>query len=189
MNSKTDTHARLVRAAWEQYRAHGFDAVKPTTIAQRCNVSERTYYRHFPHPTDAAFEGVDKLRATLRAALVADAGTSPPLPAVCSAVERVLREASDDQRKHAAWLLSLTETSAVLASRAEREAAELANVLVIVLEQSGYSSMDSALAAHLGVQLCRRALASMRGTVESGLFEHRIHQLIIGLDQLVANKK
>jgi AcrR family transcriptional regulator len=67
--SRTDVRARLLRAALDLFSERGFDGTTAAAIAERANVTERTYFRHFPDKREALFDGEDALQRDLAGAI------------------------------------------------------------------------------------------------------------------------
>ena len=60
---------RLLRAALDLYSEHGYDRTTTADIAERADVTERTYYRHFSDKREALFDGEEDLQQALTAAV------------------------------------------------------------------------------------------------------------------------
>jgi AcrR family transcriptional regulator len=63
------TRDALRRAALQRFAAHGFDATSVADIARDAQVTERTYYRHFPTKEAVLFEDYEHVLEWLRTAL------------------------------------------------------------------------------------------------------------------------
>lgn len=52
-----DPQERLVTAAVELFRQHGYDAVTVTDIAEKASLTRRSFFRHFPDKREVLFAG------------------------------------------------------------------------------------------------------------------------------------
>lgn len=62
---KQQTRQRLVDAAFALFEDHGYDNVSAAEIAERADVSERTFFRYFPTKEDVIFPDADEQQAHL----------------------------------------------------------------------------------------------------------------------------
>ena len=56
------TRGRLQEVSLELFRERGFDSVTVAEIAQRAEVTERTFYRYFADKREVLFDGQERLR-------------------------------------------------------------------------------------------------------------------------------
>jgi AcrR family transcriptional regulator len=111
--SEDGARERLIRAAFTEFTANGFDATTVEQISDAAGVSRRTFFRYFATKEDVIFPDHDRLRAVVAADLERRRA-QPPLAAVCAAVALVF----DDYVRHRdVSLLRFTLTRSVTALR------------------------------------------------------------------------
>src|SRR3954447_18436668 len=79
-----DTRARLERAALELFTEQGYDRTSVAQIAQRANLTERSFYRWFTDKREVLFAG-DELEERLVAAVDAAPPGTGALPTLLTA--------------------------------------------------------------------------------------------------------
>lgn len=84
-----DTRARLEAAALDLFARHGFDATTSAQIAAAANVTERTFFRHFPDKREVLFANERAMQDALVAGVAAATGplVRTGLQAVADALE------------------------------------------------------------------------------------------------------
>lgn len=80
------TREAVLASASELFHAQGYDATTVAEIARRANVSERTFYVHFPAKEDVLFAHVDDFTA-----LALGAAHDSPSPHAADRVQAALR--------------------------------------------------------------------------------------------------
>jgi AcrR family transcriptional regulator len=93
--SEDGARDRLIKAAFTEFAANGYDATTVEQIAAAAQVSRRTFFRYFATKEDVIFPEHDRLRSEVAADLERRR-TQPPLAAVCGSVRLVL----DDYVRH-----------------------------------------------------------------------------------------
>jgi AcrR family transcriptional regulator len=93
--SEDGARDRLIKAAFTEFAANGYDATTVEQIAAAAQVSRRTFFRYFATKEDVIFPEHDRLRSEVAADLERRR-TQPPLTAVCGSVGLVL----DDYVRH-----------------------------------------------------------------------------------------
>jgi AcrR family transcriptional regulator len=78
---------RLQRAALELYRDRGYDQTTVADIAERAELTERTFFRYFDDKREVLFGGSPLLEQALLAALDGTDPARPPLEQVATALE------------------------------------------------------------------------------------------------------
>jgi len=74
---KLRTRDELIFQAARLFDADGFDAVTTEQIAEAADVSQRTFFRHFPSKEAVLYADTDELRARMRAAFDARPADEP----------------------------------------------------------------------------------------------------------------
>lgn len=97
---KQRTRDELMRHAAHLFAAHGFDETTTEDIAEAADVSQRTFFRHFPSKEAVLYGDMDELQWRVRAALDARPADEPVLRAVREAILSLTDdyEAERDQR-------------------------------------------------------------------------------------------
>ncbi len=95
---KSRTRQELVDAATKLFATRGFDETTTEDIAEAADVSQRTFFRHFPSKEAALYGDMDDLLARFRAMLDARPINEPLLVSVRESI-LALADDYDDQRK------------------------------------------------------------------------------------------
>ena len=147
-----NARGRLERAALDLFREQGYDRTTVAQIAQRANLTERSFYRWFPDKREVLFAGDDLEKVLLTAidAVPAGTGALPTLLAAFTAVPEVFRPRD-----------FLIERAAVIAANPpllERELIKLtslSNALTAALVARGFDQPTSRLATDVGGAVLR----------------------------------
>src|SRR4051812_31803845 len=83
---KSRTRHELISAANRLFAAQGFDETTTEDIAEAADVSQRTFFRHFPSKEAVLYGDTEDLRARMRLALDARPDDEPVLVAVREAI-------------------------------------------------------------------------------------------------------
>jgi AcrR family transcriptional regulator len=95
---KARTREALSAAALELFATQGFDATTIEDIADRCEVSPRTFFRYFPSKEAVLFADGEDRRSALIAALAAQPADVGPLDALRAAMLDLARTYRDDRQ-------------------------------------------------------------------------------------------
>jgi TetR/AcrR family transcriptional regulator, regulator of mycofactocin system len=93
---KNRTREDLVTAATRLFASRGFDETTTEDIAEAADVSQRTFFRHFPSKEAVLYGDMDDLRVRVRQALDARPAFEPALVAVREAILTL----ADDHEDH-----------------------------------------------------------------------------------------
>ena len=149
-----NTRRRLERAALDLFREQGYDGTTVAEIAQRANLTERSFYRWFTDKREVLFGG-DDLQACYLPAIEAapdGLGALPTLLAAFALTPQVLRPRE-----------FLIERAAVIAASPplqERELIKMVTLsekLVAALVRRGYDDQTASLATDVGSAILRLA--------------------------------
>jgi AcrR family transcriptional regulator len=149
-----NTRRRLERAALDLFREQGYDGTTVAEIAQRANLTERSFYRWFTDKREVLF-GDDDLEACYLPAIEAapeGLGALPTLLAAFASTPQVLRPRE-----------FLIERAAVIAASPplqERELIKMVTLsekLVAALVRRGYDDQTASLATDVGSAILRLA--------------------------------
>jgi AcrR family transcriptional regulator len=129
---KRQTREDLMRQAARLFASRGFDETTTEAIAEAADLSQRTFFRHFPSKEAVLYADMDDLRLQVRRALLERPAGEPPIVAVREAILALADnyEAERDQRflqaKLAAAYPSVSAYSrAVVQAAWERELVEV----------------------------------------------------------------
>lgn len=141
---------RLQQAALELYATQGFDQTTTAEIAQRADVTERTFFRHFLDKREVLFDGQAVVRDLLVAAVDdAEVGLGPleALRAACLSIETRLEQTREFTQPR----YEVIAATSALRERELSKLASLADALAEALERRGIPAQRAALAARAGV--------------------------------------
>lgn len=159
-----NAHGRLERAALDLFGEQGYDRTTIAQIAQRANLTERSFYRWFADKREVLFGGSEALEKHLVSAIdaaPADFGALPTLLAAFATAPEVFRPRE-----------FLRERSAVIAANPplrERELIKLASIsgaLTAALLHRGCDQQKARLATDVGMAVLR--LATERWMADEG---------------------
>jgi len=83
---KRQTRDDLIEAAARLFSARGFDETTTEAIAEAADVSQRTFFRHFPSKEAVLYGGDEEAEVAFRNAIVVRPMDEPPLVAVSAAL-------------------------------------------------------------------------------------------------------
>jgi AcrR family transcriptional regulator len=146
----TQARARLRQAALELYRDRGYDQTTTAQIAERAQVTERTYFRHFADKREVLFDGEAELRRILTHAIATAPSDLAPLPVLVRALTAVvpLLIANRSIAERRAEVIAVTPA---LQERAYAKTAALIDALTEALVQRGTTSPRARLAAKVAM--------------------------------------
>lgn len=93
---KRQTRDELMQHAARLFAERGFDAVTTEDIADAADVSQRTFFRHFPSKEAVLYGHVDELRDTMAAAFAARPADEHVVDAVRAAVRTIAEHYADN---------------------------------------------------------------------------------------------
>jgi AcrR family transcriptional regulator len=154
--SRKDVRLRLQRAALELYAERGFDRTTAADIAARADVTERTYFRHFPDKREVLFDGEAAMQQSLADAVSNAPPGLAPLPALLAAFLSVVpmfeRDRAVKELRH-----RIISSAPELQERELMKLAHLTDALTEALEQRGAPPGLASLAAACGTAVLTRA--------------------------------
>jgi AcrR family transcriptional regulator len=147
---KPDARGRLEKAALELYVERGFERTTVAEIAERAEVTERTFFRHFADKREVLFSGSEALRDLLIERVADAPKAATPIRAVGAALEAagaVIQERGEwSQRRQA-----VIAANAELRERELIKLASLATALAEALRQRGVKEPAASLTAEVGI--------------------------------------
>lgn len=97
---KTETREALVRSALDLFEARGFDGVTVDDIAERTNVSPRTFFRYFGSKEAVLFADQEHLLSLMRDAITARPAEEHPLLALRGALMVATEHTAQHREDH-----------------------------------------------------------------------------------------
>lgn len=146
---------RLQRAALELFSERGFDRTTAAEIAALADVTERTYFRHFPDKREVLFDGEAAMRKSLVDAVANTPAGLAPLPMLLEAFLSVVPRFESDrelkERRHR--IISATPE---LQEREHAKFAYLTDAITAALEDRDVPPHIASLAATCGIAVLTR---------------------------------
>lgn len=140
---KRATRDDLVAQAARLFDAHGFDETTTEQIAEAADVSQRTFFRHFPSKEAVLYADMDDQRRRVRDALLDRPADEPVLDAVRAAIMSLADDFQDDRelrflqaRMAAAYPTVSAYSRAVVQAQWERE------LIAAIASRMGVDPMD-----------------------------------------------
>lgn len=195
---KQRTREALIDAAYELFRADGFDATTVDRIAEAVEVSSRTFFRYFTSKEDVALSLADEQITAMFEQFAAQPADVPVLTALRRAAVEVVRayEAEADGSGQARYqhMQDLVSTSpALMAACVERSATRLDEAARLIGDRMGVDpATDPRPCLVAAVVLCsvRPAVnawrAAGRDAPDSELIGQAFDLLSAGLDHPAA---
>ena len=154
--SRRDVRARLLRAALDLISERGYERTTAADIAERADVTERTYFRHFADKREALFDGEEDLQRALTDAIKdVPAGLSPTetlLQAFISMIPALTHDGELKKRRQV-----VISAAPELRERELTKEAHLTSSVADALEIRGVRAPVAALAAASGIAVLSRA--------------------------------
>ncbi len=145
-----NARGRLQEAAFELFRARGYEQTTVADIAKRAGLTERTFFRHYADKREVLFDGAAALQDELLRALEALPKELPTIEAVRIAVEAVSRP-MQQRRAFARERGKMIAAHADLQERELIKRATLTAALARSLQQRGVPEPTASLAADMGM--------------------------------------
>src|SRR5437763_5734701 len=95
-----DARGRLEHAAMDLYLERGFDQVTVADIAERAELTERTFFRYFADKREVLFGGSTRLAEELVATVAAAPDGLPPLDVLALAFDEAARTYFGSDAEH-----------------------------------------------------------------------------------------
>ena len=148
--SGEDARRRLRQATLELFGERGYDATTMAEIAARADVTERTFFRHFPDKREALFDGEEAFRDALTGAVArAPEGLAPMDALLCAfrSVEPMLER----NRPITEPLQEIIARTPALRERVLTKTTNLTGALSAALVRRGVDDGLASLAAQVGM--------------------------------------
>ncbi|HEX3332441.1 MAG TPA: TetR family transcriptional regulator [Gaiellales bacterium] len=149
-----NARGRLRQAALELYGEHGFDETTVAQIAERADLTERTFYRHFSDKREVVFSG------EVHRVLVSTVADAPASMTTIEAITEALLGAGavlDERRDMTRLRQAVIAANPPLRQREQTKYAAIADDLAEALRGRGVEPSSAHLAGEVGVAVFRTA--------------------------------
>jgi AcrR family transcriptional regulator len=153
---KPDARGRLVQAAFALYGERGFEETTVAEIAERAELTERTFFRHFADKREVLFAGANALQELLVSTVAAAPASLAPMDVAAAGLEAIggfIQEGGEFARQRQ----SIIASSAELRERELIKLASLASALAEALRQRGVDEPTASLTAEAGIAVFKVA--------------------------------
>ena len=141
----------------ELFRKRGYDQTTVAEIAQRADLTERTFFRYFADKREVLFAGTDHLRDLLVKAVANAPRSYSPMDAVSAGLEAAGAVFNEDRRAFSQQRQAIIVANAELRERELIKLATLAAAIAQALRQRGVAEIRANLAAEAGMGVFRVA--------------------------------
>jgi AcrR family transcriptional regulator len=151
-----NARGRLEQAALELYTERGFDRTTVAEIAERADLTERTFFRYFADKREVLFWGQGVLMEFVARRIAQAPDCASPIDAVGAALGAT-GELFEGRREHARRRQAVIAANAGLQERELIKLASLAAMIAEGLGRRGVSEPAAALTAETGVAVFKVA--------------------------------
>ncbi|GAA4848521.1 TetR family transcriptional regulator [Luteimicrobium xylanilyticum] len=141
-----DAGERLRVAALDLFEERGFDQTSVAQIAQRAELTERTFYRHYADKREVLFQGQEQLNDAL-AAGVAEAPELGPLAVADEVLVRAASFFDDERRPFSRRRQQVIDANPELVERERAKMAHLTDAVAAGFRARGVPDVRAAVAA------------------------------------------
>jgi AcrR family transcriptional regulator len=155
---KPDAAGRLMAAAMALFQEQGYDATTVAEIAERAELTKRTFFRHFADKREVLFSGSQELERLWREAVAEAPEEASPLAAVTAGFDG-LAELFEERHAFARLRAGIVAANPELQERELIKLQTLADGIADELRARGVSHNAAILAAQAGVTVFHVAFA------------------------------
>jgi AcrR family transcriptional regulator len=155
---KPDAPGRLMGAAIELFDEQGYEATTVAEIAERAELTKRTFFRYFSDKREVLFGGSQELQNLWLDGLATAPAEASPLAAVVRGLDPVAQMFAE-RHPFAQIRTRVIEANPELQERELIKLQTLAAVITAALVERGVSVNAAMLAAHSGVTIFHVAFA------------------------------
>jgi AcrR family transcriptional regulator len=174
--------ARLQQAAFELYSERGYDQTTVAQIAERADLTERTFFRHFADKREVLFGGSDHFQASVVDAVEGAPASATTLETVTAGI--LAAGLAFPARELAGMRHALIEANPELHERELIKLASLAAALTGALRRRGTADAAAELAAETGVAVLRVAFTRWTSDPANHPWTFHVHQALEELRRL-----
>jgi AcrR family transcriptional regulator len=180
-----DARERIVSAALALFDEHGYAATTVDHIVARAEVSQRTYFRHFPDKAEVLFADDDLLLPVL-VGLIADDRSTTTAEAMMTRTLAGLAAAMEPQRDLLRRRQTIVETDVALTGRELAKQARWEDAVARALESRGFGGREARLLAAIGFALFREVAHEWLRDRRRTTLETRVRSAVPELAGLMA---
>lgn len=151
-----NARGRLEAAALELYTERGFDQTTVAEIAERAELTERTFFRYFADKREVLFWGQQALSDLVTAGIAGAPESASPLDAIGQAL-RAVGPVFEGRHEHARRRQAVIDTNPGLQERELIKLASLAAAMADALRHRGVAEQPATLAAEAAVAVFKVA--------------------------------
>ena len=151
-----NARGRLEQAALELYSERGFDQTTVAEIAERAELTERTFFRHFADKREVLFWGQHALVDLVTTGIADAPQSTSPLDAVGDALQAI-GPLFEGRREHARRRQAVIDANPGLQERELIKLASLADAIAEALRHRGVKAPAAKLAAETAVAVFKVA--------------------------------
>ena len=155
---KPDAQGRLMSAAIELFDEQGYEATTVAEIAERAELTKRTFFRYFADKREVLFSGSQELQRLWLAGLAAAPAEANPLAVVTAGLDPVA-EMFTERHPFARIRAQVIEANPELQERELIKLQRLTAAITGALVERGVPMNAAILAAHSGVTIFHVAFA------------------------------
>jgi len=152
-----NARGRLEHAALELYRERGFDSTTVAEIAERAELTERTFFRYFADKREVLFWGASALVDLLVSHVDAAPASQSPIEAIAGALEEAATVVFEERREFARQRQAVITANPELQERELIKLASLGSALAQALRRRGIGDPAASLAAEAGIAVFKVA--------------------------------
>ena len=180
-----DARGRLERAAMELYVERGFEQTTVAEIAERADLTERTFFRHFSDKREVLFRGAGLLQDHVLNAILRTPASVAPLQAVTTGLEAA-GDYFQGSPERSRVRQSVIQANAELQARELSKMAALSSAISGALRQRGVSDGAADLTAEAGVVIFRIAFERWIGSTGDEPWASLIQTVLDDLRAVIA---
>jgi len=151
---KPDARGRLAQAAMQLYAERGYEQTTVADIAERAELTERTFFRHFADKREVLFEGAAELKELLVGGVAAAPAAATPIQVVAAGLGS-FAPIFAERRAFARQRQAIIAAHPDLQERELIKLATLATAAAAALRERGTGEPDASLAAEAGLAVFR----------------------------------
>lgn len=159
---------RLQEAALTLFQTVGYEETTAADIAAAAEVTQRTFFRHFPDKREVLFGGEEEFIKALTNAVASAPETLGPLEALFHAFP-TLEPMFLKNRAFTAPRSRIIAEHPALRERAQTKTTAVTEALAVTLRQRGVPDQAATLAAQVGMAALGHAVAAWFASGEAGL--------------------
>jgi len=151
-----DAPLRLQQAAMELFLEKGYEGTTVAEIAQRAQLTQRTFFRYFSDKREVLFFGTERFEAAVVDG-IREEKAADPLERVVTAFEAVAAGHFDSRAEAVRRRRSIIQSSPELQEREGQKMGRIVEQATAVLVAQGCDAGTARFAVELGVLVFRRA--------------------------------